>query len=132
MPELNLSVVTPEKTLLECQAVSIAVPLFDGSKGILPNHAPMIGGLGPGVLSVNTGGSTTRYFVEGGFVQVDKNVVSVLTNVAMPVSELNVSDLESRLAELKASSPETAAEKLAKDRQLVQVKAMLQAANSAA
>lgn len=128
MAQLKLSVVTPEKTLLECNADSITVPLFDGAKGILVNHAPMIGGLGPGILQVGTAGKSERFFVEGGFVQVDNNVVSVLTNVAMPLSDLNASQLEEKLADLKGQTPETPADKLARERQLTQTRAMLQAA----
>lgn len=131
MALLKLSVVTPEKTLLECEAESVTVPLFDGAKGILANHAPMIGGLGPGILTVKTASQTDRYFVEGGFVQVDNNTVSVLTNVAMPLSQLDTTALEEQLADLKAASPETASEKLARERQLVQTRAMLQASRSA-
>lgn len=131
MAQLNLSVVTPEKTLLECLADAVVVPLFDGSKGILPKHAPMIGGLGPGLMTVNNSAGTTKYFIEGGFVQVDNNTVSVLTNVAMPVEELKVADLLEKQSELKASTPDTPAEKLAKERQLNQVRAMLQVAQDA-
>ncbi len=130
MSQLNLLVVTPEKTLLECVANSVIVPLFDGSKGILPGHAPMIGRMGPGVLKVAQAGQESKYFVEGGFVQVDKNVVSVLTNVAIPLNKLNSSELESQLSVIKTESPSTAAEKLSHQRRLIQTKAMLQAANA--
>ncbi len=48
--------------------------------GILKNHSPLVGRLGYGVLRVHTTtGAADRYFVEGGFVQVVDNVISVLT-----------------------------------------------------
>lgn len=131
MAELKLMVVTPEKTLLDCQSESVIVPLMDGLMGFLPGHAPMIGRLGPGVMKVQQGASTKKYFLEGGFVQMDNNVLSVLTNIAIPVEQLKAADLQARLKTLDRETPATPAEKLAHNRQVAQTKAMLRAVNSA-
>lgn len=130
MSQLKLMVVTPEQTLLDCQPQSVVVPLMDGLMGFLPGHAPMIGRLGPGVMKVQQGGTTKRYFLEGGFVQMDRNVLSVLTNIAIPVEDLKVADLKDRLKALDRETPATPAEKLAHQRQMAQTKAMLRAASS--
>lgn len=130
MAELKLMVVTPEQTLLDCQSESVVVPLIDGLKGFLPGHAPMIGRLGPGVMKIQQGGTTKRYYLEGGFVQMDRNVLSVLTNIAIPVEQLKVADLQARLKTLDRETPATPAEKLAHQRRLSQTKAMLRAATS--
>ncbi|MBL8890798.1 MAG: ATP synthase F1 subunit epsilon [Planctomycetaceae bacterium] len=131
MAELKLMVVTPEKTLLDCQSESVVVPLMDGLMGFLPGHAPMIGRLGPGVMKVQQSSGSKKYFLEGGFVQMDNNVLSVLTNVAIPVEQLKAADLEAKLKSLDRATPETPAEKLSHDRQVAQTKAMLRAVNSA-
>ncbi len=80
---LRCIIVTPEETVLECEADFIALPLFDGELGIAPLHSPMIGRLGFGELRIRSGSDTTRYYVGGGFVQVADNLVSVLTNRAI-------------------------------------------------
>ncbi len=46
----------------------------------------MIGRLGYGELRLVVKGQTQRYYVDGGFVQVADDVVSVLTNRAMPAA----------------------------------------------
>jgi len=79
---LRCVVVTPEETVLECEADFVVLPLFDGEAGIAPLHSPMIGRLGFGELRIRSGSETTRYYVDGGFVQVADNLVSVLTNRA--------------------------------------------------
>ncbi len=79
MSKLQIVIVTPESTALDKSVDSVIVPLFDGQKGILPGHAPMIGRLGPGDLKVTTDGAEEIYTVDGGFVQVEGNVVSILT-----------------------------------------------------
>jgi F-type H+-transporting ATPase subunit epsilon len=82
-------VVTPEATVLDTPADFVALPLFDGEAGILPGRAPLIGRLGYGELRVRIGQAVRSYYVDGGFVQVNEDVVSVLTNRALPAESLN-------------------------------------------
>ena len=84
MTVLNCIVVTPEKTAVEQKADFVALPLFDGEIGIAPGRAPMIGRLGFGELRIRNGDTVLRYYVDGGFVQVSGDVVTVLTNRAIP------------------------------------------------
>ena len=49
-----------------------------------PGHSPLIGRLGYGEMRIRRGSDTERFYVDGGFVQVADNVVSVLTNRAVP------------------------------------------------
>src|SRR5689334_10911895 len=86
---LQCSVVTPEATVLETAASFVAMPLFDGEIGIAPGHSPFIGRLGYGELRVTEAGHTHRYYVDGGFVQVADNAVSVLTNHAAAAEQLS-------------------------------------------
>ena len=84
MAELTCIVVTPEETALEERTTFIALPLQDGEKGIAPGHSPMIGRLGTGELRLGRGADAKRFYVNGGFVQIADNLVSVLTHRAIP------------------------------------------------
>src|SRR2546423_3739400 len=86
---LQCIIVTPETTVLDTSADFVALPLFDGEAGVAPGRAPLIGRLGYGELRVRTGNQTRRYYVDGGFVQVADNVVSVLTNRALPAEKVH-------------------------------------------
>ncbi len=88
MSNLQCVVVTPERTELDVPAESITVPLFDGELGILKGHSPVVGRLGLGLLRIKQGGTSQNYFVEGGFVQVANNVVSVLTDKVTKAEQL--------------------------------------------
>jgi F-type H+-transporting ATPase subunit epsilon len=79
---LTVSVVSPERVLFEGQADSVVAPAFDGEVGILRSHAPMVTLLGRGELRVTSGGSVTRFTVEGGFLQVADDQVRVVTEKA--------------------------------------------------
>src|SRR5690606_19071399 len=98
MPEMNVIVVTPETTVLEEPAEFVALPLFDGELGVAPGHSPMIGRLGYGELRIRQAGTVRSFYVDGGFVQVAGNVVSVLTNRAVPAKELDAQVAADQLA----------------------------------
>jgi F-type H+-transporting ATPase subunit epsilon len=104
---LHLSIVTPEATLLETPAQFVALPLYDGELGVLPGRSPFIGRLGHGELRVVEGEKTKRYYIDGGFVQVAKNVVSVLTNHAVPAEDLDASAAEDELASARSRAANT-------------------------
>ncbi len=90
MADLRLVLVTPEKTLFDRPVASIRVPMFDGKRGCLSGRAPLVGRTGVGELKLNeVSGGGESYFIDGGFVQVKGEQVSVLTNSAQPVSEIS-------------------------------------------
>jgi F-type H+-transporting ATPase subunit epsilon len=125
---LQCIVVTPEATELDTQADFVALPLYDGEAGVAPGRAPLIGRLGYGELRVRRGGETLRYYVDGGFVQVANNVVSVLTNRAIPASSLDRSAAEQQLRNAsgrRAAGPEEIA---IRDRLLLQARGQLRVA----
>jgi F-type H+-transporting ATPase subunit epsilon len=102
MPQIECIVVTPESTILDEQVDFVALPLYDGEIGILPGRSPLIGRLGFGELRLVSSGQARRYYVDGGFVQVAENVVSVLTNRAVPASALDPQVAAEQLAQAQA------------------------------
>jgi F-type H+-transporting ATPase subunit epsilon len=130
MAHLQCVVVTPEATVRDEPADFVALPLYDGEIGILPGRAPLIGRLGYGEMRLVSGGQTAVYYVDGGFVQVNDNVVSVLTGRAVPASELKAGPLREQLEETlrrQAHAPELME---LRDRQVAQARAMLRVAES--
>ncbi|MCO8124812.1 F0F1 ATP synthase subunit epsilon [Stieleria sp. TO1_6] len=102
-------IVTPERTELDCEADSVTLPMFDGALGVLPGRAPLIGRLGFGTLQLETAAGPQRYFVDGGFAQVEDNVVSLLTSRSMSVDLLDVGEAEKALElahEMPSKTPE--------------------------
>lgn len=85
---LQCIIVTPERALLDVPADFIALPMYDGEVGVLPGRAPLIGRLGYGDLRIRRGDRTEHLYVDGGFVQVRDNVVSVLTSRAQRAAEI--------------------------------------------
>lgn len=97
--QLRLVLVTPETTLVDATTTSVVVPLYDGQMGILPGRAPVVGRLGTGELRFEDHGGTQRYFIDGGFLQIKGNVVTVLTHEARLASTLDVAAAQHALEE---------------------------------
>ena len=80
---LRIVIVTPERAVLDDKADFIVLPLVDGELGVLPQHAPLIGRLSDNAeLRITKGGVVQKWSVSGGFAQVRKDVVTVLTEKA--------------------------------------------------
>lgn len=107
---MQVVIVTPEATTLDVSAEFVSLPLIDGEIGVLKDHAPTIGRLGFGEMRVRTGGETGRYFIDGGFVQIADDLVSVLTGKATPVTEMKLEEVRKRLAEAEALPQSTGSE----------------------
>ncbi len=131
MAELNLIVVTPEKTALETKAEFVALTLFDGEVGIAPGRSPLIGRLGYGEMRLRSGGTTTHYYVDGGFVQVDDNVVSVLTGKAGPAGDLDPAEAQKNLEAAQPLPSNTPELMEIRDRTVLQARGQLRVANRA-
>jgi F-type H+-transporting ATPase subunit epsilon len=87
---LRLEIVTPEKRILDAEVDSVTVPTASGEAGILPNHAPLISALKPGVLTYTNRGATDKLVVSSGFVEVNTDTVSVMVDSAESASEIDV------------------------------------------
>src|SRR4051812_16456868 len=126
---LHCVIVTPEATVLETPADFVAVPLFDGEAGVAPGRAPLIGRLGYGELRVRTGQNTQRFYVDGGFVQVADNIVSVLTNRAVPADRLDTVAASEQLSTAIARPAAGQEEMAIRDRQISQARGQLRVAS---
>ncbi len=129
--ELRVVVVTPETTLLDDAADFVALPLFDGEIGIAPLHSPMIGRLGFGEMRIVRNEVERRIYVDGGFVQVADNVVSVLTNRSVDVKDLNAAAAEEQLKTAMKQKADTDELLAIRDRAVAQSRAQLQAVRRA-
>jgi F-type H+-transporting ATPase subunit epsilon len=108
--KLQCVVVTPERTLFDEWVDFVALPLYDGEVGVLPGRTPLIGRLGFGELRTKTGDVARRYFVDGGFVQVRDDVVTVLTNRALPAGQLDATAAAKQLETLGSQRTTTDSE----------------------
>lgn len=90
---LEISIVTPYRSIFEGTASYVQIPLYDGLAGIQPGHAGMIARLGPGKLTVHSDTTVNEFFVDGGFVDVSAARVAVLAHNAILPADIKLDDL---------------------------------------
>lgn len=115
--------VTPTESLLDEQIAYASIPAWDGLFGVLPGRAPIVARLGLGELSVrfseSTAGGTRSYLVDGGFVQMAGDTLTILAERATPTESLVEADAQSELdAASKREVPKDAADRQAERERL--------------
>ena len=125
---LQCIVVTPERTLYDQSAEFVAMTLFDGEIGIAPGHTPMIGRMGCGEMRIRREGRTDCYYVEGGFVEVLDDVVSVLTQRAVLAAEIDEAVAKEQLFFAQSRAAATPEALAIRDRAVAQSRAQLRVA----
>lgn len=125
---LRCLIVTPEKTWLDQPADSVILPLFDGELGVLPGRSPLIGRLGFGELKTKRLDTVDRYFIDGGFAQVKDDVVTILTNRAIPADQLDAAAAAQELNSAQAARAVTELDAADKAKNVSRVRAKLRIA----
>lgn len=101
----HCSLVTPDAKLFDEQAVYASVPAWDGQIGIAPGRAPLLAKLGAGPLRLDfSGGGSRSFFVQGGFVQMVGDQLTLLSDKAVAAENLVASDAGKELAAARQMS----------------------------
>lgn len=102
MKSLKVNIVTPEKVAWEADAVSVTIPGSEGYLGVWANHAPLVTGLRPGVLTIRTDESHTKYMAcSGGFVEISENAVNIMTDSCEEAGEIDLDRAKAALERAK-------------------------------
>ena len=86
MPELTITIITPDSKQEDFKAKSLIVPLEDGYWGILPKHSNMVAVLSSGKITIKSVDKQVQYRIDEGWVEVFHNRVIILTPDFNPVS----------------------------------------------
>ncbi len=99
MSLFKIKIVTPERSVVEIDALSATLPVIDGEVTILSDHEPYIGALKAGEVSIRqANGSTESLAVSGGFVEFDTNTLSILADTAERAEEIDIERAEAARA----------------------------------
>lgn len=83
-------IVSAEQSIFSGEVNQLVAAGVVGDLGILPGHAPLLTELQPGPLRVlRDDGDEEIYYVTGGFLEVQPNVVSVLADTATRANDLD-------------------------------------------
>ncbi len=103
---MQFDLVSPERSLMSGQVKAVQIPGADGDLTAMPNHAPTITTLRPGVLVVEGEGDVTKYVVTGGFAQIG-DALTVLAERAIPATELDQAGYDALVEQAQAAYTQT-------------------------
>ncbi|NMB99969.1 MAG: ATP synthase F1 subunit epsilon [Thermoanaerobaculaceae bacterium] len=97
-----LEVVTPYKKYLEEEVYVVLLPAAKGYLSAMKGHLPLISSIKPGILEFIGKKRNLSLFVEGGFVQILPQKVTLLAERVESIEELDIDKVRS----LKADAEE--------------------------
>jgi len=116
----KFELVSPERLLVSADVEQVLVPGAEGDMTVFAKHAPVLTTLRPGLLDIGfPGGKNQRFFIRGGFAEVNPAGLTVLAETAIDLEELKaeqlaqtIKDAEEDVADLTDDAKDRAQTKL--------------------
>ena len=96
---MQFDLVSPERSLASVQASEVQIPGAEGDMTAMPDHAPTITTLRPGLLSFVSEQGTQEFLVTGGFAEITATSASVLAEQALPRDEVTQEVMDALVAQ---------------------------------
>ena len=119
MATFHFDLVSPEKLAFSGEVDQVDVPGVEGDFGVLAGHAPVVAAVRPGILTITSGGAHQKVIVLGGLAEMSDKGLTVLSDVATSLEDLDraqfaesIAEMEAKLAEKEGSELDHAIERL--------------------
>ena len=113
---IRVDVVSAEEQIFSGEAEFVVLPGIEGELGIYPRHTPLLTQIKPGAVRIKIPGQANDelVFVQGGFLEVQPHLVTVLADTAIRAKDLDeVKAMEAKKAALEALQNRTSKEHIA-------------------
>jgi len=95
MSTIHVDIVSAEGEIFSGPAAMVYAPAQLGEIGIAPNHAPLLTGLKPGGVRVQTPeGEELFFYVSGGMIEIQPKAITVLADAALRAHDLDEAAVE--------------------------------------
>ena len=89
MSEIKVSVVSSNEEIYSGEAKMVYATGTLGELGIAPGHTPLLTGLAPGPVRLETTNGEETFFCSGGFIEIQPNEVTFLADTAERADSLD-------------------------------------------
>ncbi len=86
---MQVLVATAEREVYRGDAEFLVAPGADGELGIYPKHSPLLASLTMGELRITNGESVDEVFVSGGFIEVQPDMITILSDSAERAGDID-------------------------------------------
>ena len=125
---MQFDLVSPEAALASMEVFSVQIPGSEGDFTAMPEHAPVITTLRPGIVKINSDKGAFEYLVTGGFVEINADATSILAeqaydkdNVSRDIIDGLIKDAENLVENVHADAKDSADKKLADTKLLIEI-----------
>lgn len=101
---MQFDLVSPERSLASLRVSAVQIPGAEGDLTAMPDHAPGITTLRPGILTVTGAEGESRYAVTGGFAEITPEGTTVLAERAVRAEDMTAEIMAELMAEARAVS----------------------------
>ena len=101
MATFHFDLVSPEKLAFSGEVDQVVIPGLEGDFGVLAGHAPVIAAMRPGILTIFANGKKEKIIVVGGLAEVSDRGLTVLTDVATSIEELDQAQFADTIAQMQ-------------------------------
>ncbi|RFU62319.1 F0F1 ATP synthase subunit epsilon [Peribacillus glennii] len=108
MKTVKVSIVTPDGPVYDAEVEMVSTKAKSGELGILPGHIPLVAPLEIAAVRLKNGGQTEYIAVNGGFLEVRPDVVTILAQSAEQAESIDLA---------RAQAAKARAEKRLQDKQ---------------
>ena len=77
----------------------VTIPGTEGYMGVMAGHAATVTTLRAGMIDVQADGRDDRYFIRGGFAEINASKITVLADEAIPMTEMDLAVLDQRISD---------------------------------
>jgi F-type H+-transporting ATPase subunit epsilon len=108
MATFQLELVSADKVVWSGEATMVIARTLEGEVGIMANHAPLLGVLAPGVVEIRPeDGNALIAAVDGGFLSVAHNRISILAEQAALADTIDLGEAQSALEQAQQDSDDS-------------------------
>ncbi len=86
---MHVDIVSAEEEIYSGTAEMLFAPTADGEVGIMPRHTQLIARMKPGEVRIRKGDDEQIFYVSGGVLEVQPNVVTILADTAIRANDLD-------------------------------------------
>jgi len=86
---MQVLVATAEREVYRGEADFLVAPGAAGELGIMPKHSPLLSALTAGELRISNGEHVDEVFVSGGFIEVQPDMITVLSDSAERAADMD-------------------------------------------
>ncbi len=108
---MHCDIVSAEQSIFSGRVEMLIAAGSLGDLGIAPGHAPLLTALIPGpVRLIKDGGEEEVFYVSGGFLEVQRNVVTLLADTALRADDVDEAAAQEAMAEAERAMQDASAQ----------------------